>query len=125
MAQPNWTGGLTLAMQVKDRKATIAWYAKVLGFELLYDVPEIGWCEVKSPLNNVYIGLSEVESPRVGGCVPTFSVADIDNARAHMESHRVKFDGPTQEIPGMVKLATFFDPDGNALMLSQSLSQEH
>jgi hypothetical protein len=36
----------------------------------------------------------------------------------------VKFDGPTQEIPGMVKLATFFDPDGNAMMFFQDLQTQ-
>jgi hypothetical protein len=35
----------------------------------------------------------------------------------------VRFDGPTREYPGMVKLATFFDPDGNTLMLYESLGQ--
>ena len=34
----------------------------------------------------------------------------------------MRFDGPTQEIPEMVKLATFYDPDGNKLMLYQDLS---
>ena len=33
----------------------------------------------------------------------------------------MRFDGETREIEGMVKLATFYDPDGNALMLSQRL----
>jgi hypothetical protein len=51
-------------------------------------------------------------------------VKDIDAARSQMERKKVRFDGPTQEIPGMVKLATFFDPDGNAHMLYQSL-QKH
>jgi hypothetical protein len=33
----------------------------------------------------------------------------------------VRFDGPTIELPGMVKLATFFDPDGNPMMFYQDL----
>ncbi|WP_337870048.1 hypothetical protein [Meiothermus sp.] len=39
------------------------------------------------------------------------------------ESHRVEFRGPTQTIPGMVKLANFYDPDGNSFMLAETLSQ--
>jgi len=35
-----------------------------------------------------------------------------------------EFDGDTIEIPELVKLATFFDPDGNSLMLYQSLSDQ-
>jgi predicted enzyme related to lactoylglutathione lyase len=123
----NYDGGLTLSTQVKDRKKSIQWYQDVLGFKLLYDVEEIGWCELATEVagGRVNVGLSEVESPKVGaGPVPTWGVKDIDAARAQMEKKKVRFDGPTQEIPGMVKLATFFDPDGNAYMLYQSL-QKH
>jgi predicted enzyme related to lactoylglutathione lyase len=119
-----YTGGLTLAMQVKDRKKSAAWYQDVLGFTLLYDVEQIGWCELATEVEKVNIGLSQVESPRVGsGPVPTFGVADIDAARKRLEAKDVRFDGKTREYPGMVKLATFFDPDGNALMLYQDLQQ--
>ncbi len=45
---------------------------------------------------------------------------DIDVARKHLESHGVRFDGDTREIEGMVKLATFYDPDGNSFMLAES-----
>lgn len=116
-------GGLTLSFQVKDRKRSIAWYQDVLGLALLYDVAEIGWCELATEVKGVNVGLSEVESPKTGGPVPTFGVKDIDAARKQMETKKVRFDGATREIPGMVKLATFFDPDGNALMLYQSLSE--
>src|SRR5690242_1440745 len=111
----NFDGGLTISFQVKDNKKSIAWYQDVLGFTLLYEVAEIGWCELKSEVTGgkVNVGLSEVESPKTGaGPTPTWGVKDIDAARAQMEKKKVRFDGPTQEIPGMVKLATFFDPDG-------------
>lgn len=120
-------GTLTLALQVKDRKRSVAWYEKILGFTLLYDVESIGWCEMDAKVQGgtVSVGFSEVEQPKVGqGPVPTFGVVDIDAARAEMEKADVRFDGDTIEIPGMVKLATFYDPDGNALMLSQSLGEQ-
>jgi predicted enzyme related to lactoylglutathione lyase len=121
---PDYNGDLTLAFQVKDRKASIDWYGKFLGFQLMYDVAEIGWCEMATPVEGgkVSVGFSEVETPKVGqGPVPTFGVRDIDVARKHLEGGGVRFDGETIEIPGMVKLATFFDPDGNTLMFSQTL----
>lgn len=118
-------GGLTLALDVKDRKRAAEWYGRVMGLKLLYDVAEIGWCELATETPHVNIGLSEVEKPKVGaGVVPTFGVKDIEEARAKMESHKVRFDGPTREYPGMVKLATFYDLDGNALMLYQSLAKQ-
>jgi CreA protein len=124
MASPlNFNGRLTISMQVKDRKRSTKWYGDVLGFELEYDVPEIGWCELRTECANVNLGFSEVEKPRSGaGPVPVFEVKDIDAARARMEKMDVRFDGDTRVIPGMVKLATFFDPDGHAWMLSQTLA---
>lgn len=128
MASPlNYDGGLTIAIQVKDRKKSIQWYQEVLGFKLLYDVEEIGWCELATEVagGKVNVGLSEVESPKVGaGPVPTWGVKDIEKARGILEGKKVRFDGPIREYPGMVKLATFFDPDGNTWMLYQSLSDQ-
>ena len=119
-----YNGELTCAMEVADRRAAAAWYEKVLGFTLLYDAAEIGWCEMASPVEKVSVGFSEVEAPQVrGGATLVFGVADIDAARARLEGHGARFDGETQTIPGMVRLATFFDPDGHKLMLSQSLQR--
>ena len=55
--------------------------------------------------------------------VPVFAVENVDQARALLESKDVRFDGETMTIPDMVSLATFFDPDGNKLMLFQSLGE--
>jgi predicted enzyme related to lactoylglutathione lyase len=123
MASPlGFNGGLTISMQVGDLKRGIAFYRDVLGFKHLYTAEEIAWCELATECERVNVGLSQVEKPKVGaGPVPTFGVKDIDAARTRLEASKVKFDGPTREIPGMVKLATFFDPDGNALMLFQDL----
>ena len=39
-----------------------------------------------------------------------------------LDAAGVRQDGPVQEIPGMVRLLTFYDPDGNALMFAQDLA---
>ena len=124
MSSLAFNGELTLSTQVQDLDAAIAWYTDVLGLNLLYKVEEIAWAELASPVVKVNIGLSQVESPKVAaGPVPTWGVDDVDAARLELESKGVRFDGDTQTIPGMVKLATFFDPDGNAYMLFQSLGE--
>lgn len=121
-----YDGGLTAAIGVKDLAASMAWYQDVLGFKVLYKVDEIGWGELASPVPRVNVGLSQREKlVQGGGAVLTWGVRDIDAARKALESQKVRFDGPTQEIPGMVRLATFFDPDGNALMLYQDLAGAH
>lgn len=123
MASPlGFNGGLTIATQVADLARATAFYRDVLGFKHLYTVDEIAWCELATECPGVNIGLSQVEKPLVGaGPVPTFGVADIAAARKRLEAAKVRFDGPTREIEGMVRLATFYDPDGNALMLVQEL----
>lgn len=123
-AQLGYAGELTCSMQVSDMEKSIAWCRDVLGFEMLYKVDDIGWCELATTIPGVTVGLSQVESPETkGGTTLTFSVADIDKARAMLEASKVRFDGATMTIPELVRLATFFDPDGNKFMLSQSLQK--
>lgn len=121
----NYDGGLTCALGVKDMKASIQWYQDVLEFKLLYQMDDMGWCELASPVASVNVGLGQEENPQVkGGATLTFGVVDIDEARSQLEARKVRFDGPTRTIEGMVKLATFYDPDGNTFMLYQSLERK-
>src|SRR5262249_51938847 len=119
-----YDGGLTISFQVKDRKKTAKWWEDVMGLKLEYDAAEIGWCELRTECQKGFVGLSQGESPQAGaGAVPGFGVRDLDSARARLEKHGIRFDGDTRTIPGMVKLATFFEPNGHALMLYELLSQ--
>ncbi len=116
---------LIISIQVTDWAASRSWYHDKLGMEEGFVVEEAGWAEFAGPLG-VVIGLSALHGephPGPGGCTITFGVADIDAARADLESNGVRFQGPTNELPGMVKLATFEDPDGNVLMPAQNLMQ--
>lgn len=114
---------ITLALSVRDRHASAEWYEKHLGFELLYHADEAGWSELQTKTAGVTLGLGEQSEPTPGNTVPVFGVADIAVARAALEKVGVPFDGATQTIEGMVSTATFYDPDGNALMLAQDLTK--
>jgi predicted enzyme related to lactoylglutathione lyase len=119
-----YVGGITCTLGVSDLKKSVAWFQDVLGLSLEYMLEDMGWCELKSPTNGVWLGLSQVEHVKVGGgSTVVFGVADIDHARSELEQKDVKFDGDTITIEGMVRLCTFFDPDGNTFMFSQSLQQ--
>ncbi|MEX0942854.1 MAG: VOC family protein [Pseudomonadales bacterium] len=113
----------TCAINVSNFSRAVKWYEEVLGFEKIYDVPEMGWGEWATNVPGMTIGISEVQGAATGsgGTTLTFGVHDIDKARAWLESNDVKFDGETREIPELVRLATFFDPDGNTFMLAQGL----
>ncbi|MEQ8375660.1 MAG: VOC family protein [Roseibium aggregatum] len=114
---------ITLALSVRDRHASADWYAEKLGFELLYHMDDAGWSELATRTEGVTLGLGEQSEPTPGNTVPVFGVADIAGARSALEGAGVKFDGATETIEGMVSTATFYDPDGNALMLAQDLSK--
>lgn len=121
---PNYADGLTVSMPVASLDTSIAWYEKVLGFSLLYRVDELGWCELQSPVADVNVGLSVVESPNPGGATPTFGVSDIVAAKSSLEEAGVRIDGDVMTIEGMVKIITFYDPDDNALMFFQNIGEE-
>ena len=83
----------------------------------------LGWCELKSPVTRVNVGLSQVEKmpPPGGNSVLTWGVKKIESAKKELELKSVRFDGDIRVISGMVKLATFFDPDDNCFMLCHPL----
>lgn len=113
---------ITLAISVKDRHASAKWYEEMLGFEVIYHADEAGWSELSTKTEGVTLGLGEQAEPQPGNSVPVFGIADIASARAALEGAGVKFDGPTDTVEGMVSTATFYDPDGNAMMLAQDLT---
>jgi predicted enzyme related to lactoylglutathione lyase len=115
---------LTASMGVTNLDAAIDWYQSVLGFTLMYRTDEIGWCELATAVPGVSVGLSQNQSVTQGGGVTNvWGVADILAAKAHLDAHGVRQDGDIQHIPGLVKLLTFYDPDGNAMMLSENLAK--
>jgi catechol 2,3-dioxygenase-like lactoylglutathione lyase family enzyme len=117
-------GGLTCALGVSDLDRSIAWYRDVLGFDLLYRSEDIAWCELKTAVERVNVGLSQVEEAGgKGGATLTFGVKDIEAAKAELDSRGVRQDGPIRDIPGLVRLLTFYDPDDNALMLYEEPGQ--
>lgn len=113
---------INISMSVKDRHASAKWYESMLGFETIYHADEAGWTELQTNTVGVKIGLGEHTKPAPGNCVPVFGIADLDTARQRLEQAKVRFDGKTDVLEGMVKTATFYDPDGNALMLAEDLT---
>lgn len=118
---PDYDGTITLSTPVQDLDASLAWFADKLGFQEIFKVAEAGWAEVATSAEGVTIGLNQGAEGGDAGATPVFGVKDIDAARAELEAKGVTFEGETIELPGMVKLATFVDPDGNHYMFAQSL----
>lgn len=113
---------VTASLRVRNMDSSIEWYERVLGFQLMYRADDIGWCELTTAVPGVTVGLSQSESVGSdGGAINVWGVKDIQEAKAQLDAHGVKQDGDIQHIPDMVKLLTFYDPDGNAMMFAQSL----
>ena len=123
MAKATLDDKITLAISVRDRHASAAWYEEMLGFGLVYHADDVGWSEMTTLTPGVTLGLGEQAEPSPGNTVPVFGTPDIAASRAALEGAGVRFDGPTETIPDMVATATFYDPDNNAMMLAQDLSQ--
>lgn len=122
----DYDGGLTCSMGVTDLDRSITWYQDVLGFTLLYRREDIAWCELSTGVARVNVGLGQREAAGgAGGATLTFGVTDMDTAKAGLDSHGVRQDGPIRDIPDMVRLLTFFDPDDNALMFYQEMGHSH
>ena len=112
---------VTVAINVSDFERAIDWYSEAFGFELIYKLDDWKWCELRTPIAGVNVGLGQTEDDTHGGMSATFVVADIEAAKAHIESLGVVFDDDIHEVAGMVKLAFFRDPDGNALGIAEHI----
>lgn len=111
-----------VSVNVSDFERSKSWYRDVLGFELHYELADYAWCELTTPFGFT-IGLGQVERVTPGNVVTTFGVRDIDAAIAELRAHDVKVED-WHEVPGMVRLSTFYDPDGTAWMLAQTLDDK-
>jgi catechol 2,3-dioxygenase-like lactoylglutathione lyase family enzyme len=113
------TENCVISVGVSDYDRSLAWYRDVLGFEVEYELAGYGWCELRTPFC-FNVGLGQTETVEKGNVTPTFGVQDIDAAIAHLREHDVNVED-WHEVPGMVRLSTFFDPDGTPWMLAQTL----
>ena len=121
-AKPDVTfdGTAIAAISVRDLAAAKAWYGEVLGCEVVYELAEQGWCEVSTPVAKTMIGLAVDEAaPGSAGATFALGVADVAKARAWLASKKVKME-EVVEIPKIVKLLYFEDPDGNKLMFYEA-----
>jgi CreA protein len=120
-----YAGEVTIAVNVTDIDRAIDWYRNAFGFELIYKLDDFGWCELSTPIKGVSVGLGQTDDQARGGMSPHFAVKDIEAAKAHLESVGATFEGDVNVIEGLVKLASFKDPDGNSFGLAENISRAH
>lgn len=114
--------GFTVWYSVKCIDRTLAFYTDKLGFEVLFHDSGSGMAMVKTNTENCVIGFSEAETVIPSTSSSVFDVDNIEQAVHKLKAEGVAFIGDIETIPDFVKLATFSDPDGHSLMLSEQLA---
>jgi predicted enzyme related to lactoylglutathione lyase len=103
---------------VKDYPAALEFYGGLLGLEHSVDYERIPAGEFETG----NLTLQVMDAASIGrefspsGHPIAFHVDDVDAARAELEAKGVAFHGETIDS-GVCRMASFSDPDGNALMV--------
>jgi predicted enzyme related to lactoylglutathione lyase len=107
--------------QVADLERAKKFYGEVLELKKTIEIP--GWVEFSHAEGAASIGLNQMrENDAERGATVVLRVDDLARAQDDLKKKNVKFEGSVEEIPGVVRIATFRDPDGNRLQLVQELS---
>ncbi len=111
-------------VQVADHAKAKEFYGEVLGLKKVFEMD--GWAEFSHAEGASSIGVATERPGRVeaSGATIVLRVDDLDRARAELTSRGVEFEGEIEEVPGVVRIATFRDPFGNPLQLAQPLVGE-
>lgn len=60
---------VTCAIEVSDFARAKRWYQDVMGFQQIYSIDDIGWCEMTTRVPGVSVGVSQVEATHPAGGV--------------------------------------------------------
>jgi len=103
----------SVTLPVKDYQKSAAWYAQTLGLPEIWRMEDRNGAGIGVGDNSATINLFQDPGP----AQLIIQVERVDEARRELEQKGVRFDGPTQTLEGIGKLAAFRDPDGNRLAL--------
>lgn len=108
-----------IQLAISDLERSMAFYGETLELELLSHVPELEWATYRTDVPGVTIGIGRQDRVEGSGTASiNLGVTNLDKARARLEQKGVEFPKSSVNIPGVVKLADFADPDGNRLRLA-------
>lgn len=109
---------------VKDVKDAVKFYTEVVGLQLMEMSEEWGWAELQGK-NGARLGIGQScdKSPISAGDngIVTFTVKDLDQAKASMMKKGAHCVGEIEEVPGHVRMQMIQDPSGNRFQLVQKL----
>ena len=113
MPKIDYNGALNCTLTVGSLDAAIDWYERVLGFKVRARMDQIHFAVMETGVPGVVLGLGEGEATGSGSTELTWGVSDIEAAEAAFKASGGQPHGPISAIPGVVRLLSFSDPDGN------------
>lgn len=119
-----YKSGLTVWYSVKDIEVTKEFYTKKLGFDLYFHDKDGGNVIMYTNTADCTIGFSCADEVVPSTSSIVFEVENIEKAYETLKIRGVEFIGGIETVPGMLKMATFADPDGHSLMLSETFEIE-
>ncbi|MEA5078459.1 MAG: VOC family protein [Anaerolineaceae bacterium] len=117
-----------VAYTVSDWQRAKKFYGETLGLPVAeFYGDEVGWMEF-GPKEGAHLSINLWEEdtpfpPRSGAASVVFMVEDADETAKELRARGVKCNDPVT-TPGMVRWASFFDPDGNELQFASPIPEE-
>lgn len=107
---------------VVDYDRAKSFYKNDLEFELVLEDEISKWAEFQiSPGAKMAIHHMKVTNANPIGAL-VLEVENLEKSELWLKAKGIKLSDK-EEIPGLVKLASFTDPDGNVIQLSQALAE--
>ncbi|MEW5995503.1 MAG: VOC family protein [Candidatus Zixiibacteriota bacterium] len=109
-----------ITLTVKDLKRAVEFYERILGLQKKYEFKDYAGFDC----GGVELGVKtwgELEPPRKGEPCIDFLVDNVDEAYRTLREKGVKFNQEPTEMPWGCRVASFVDPDGHVLDLTQVL----
>jgi predicted enzyme related to lactoylglutathione lyase len=109
---------------VNDFKAAVKFYTEVVGLQLMECHDQWGWAELQGQ-GGARLGIAtKCEGSQIDpgqNAVLTFTVKNLDQAKAEMAQKGAVFVGEIQEVPDHVRMQLLKDADGNQFQIVQVL----
>lgn len=113
--------GIGFHCNVSNLERTIEFYTGKLGFKMHDYDANMRQARLYTSTEDCLMGFAERQPVVPGSTCITLEVENIGQAVQNLQHKGIEFTGGIIEIPDLVKLATFTDPDGYNLMLFSQL----